>query len=127
VAIRSPPGNLGGVGGCIEGGARRTEASAKSTTPIGWDRPLLVPLAKHLPGGLAVGIEAITFTAFPSGFLFGLGDVPIRAEFLQNGSQVLPELFDGRPAKKPVTVVDLEYYGSGIGFIGWRLTSRARS
>jgi hypothetical protein len=43
------------------------------------DRPLLLLLAKSLPIGLAVGIEAITFTAFPSGFQFGLGDVPTRA------------------------------------------------
>jgi hypothetical protein len=63
VAIRSPPGNLGGVGCCIEGGARRIEASARSTTPIGWG-------------------------------LFGLGAVPIRTAFLENGSQVLPELFE---------------------------------
>ena len=63
VAIRSPPGNLGGVGCCIEGGARRIEASARSTTPIGWG-------------------------------LFGLGAVPIRTAFLENGSRVLRELFE---------------------------------
>ena len=49
-------------------------------------RLLLLP--KHLPVGLAVGIEAITYTAFPGGFQFGLGDVPILAVFLQNGARV---------------------------------------
>src|SRR6202521_1822203 len=52
----------------------------------------------------------IMLTAFPSGFQFGLSDVPVRTAFLQHGTQVLPKLFDGRSAKKPVTVVDLEYY-----------------
>src|SRR6202011_1447276 len=51
----------------------------------------------------------IMFTAFPSGFQFGLSDVPSRAAFLQQSTQVLPKLFDGRSAKKPVAVVDLEY------------------
>ena len=46
---------------------------------------ILILLSKDLSVGLAVRIEAITFTAFPSGFQFGLGDVPIRATFLQNG------------------------------------------
>ena len=49
------------------------------------------------------------FTAFPSGFQFGPGDIPIGTAFLEHGTQVLPELFDGRPAKKPIAVVDLEY------------------
>src|SRR6202022_2723819 len=49
------------------------------------------------------------FTAFPSSFQFGPGSVPVRTAFLQHSTQVLPKLFDGRSAKKPVAVVDLEY------------------
>ena len=49
------------------------------------------------------------FTPFPSGFQFGPSDIPIRTAFLQHGTQVLSKLFDGRSAKKPVAVVDLEY------------------
>src|SRR6266849_7619987 len=49
------------------------------------------------------------FTPFPSGFQFGLSDVPVRTAFPQHSAQVLPKLFDGRSAKKPVAVVDLEY------------------
>jgi len=64
---------------------------------------------KHLPLGLAIGIKAITFTPFPSGFHFGPRDVPIRSTFLRHVTQVLPKLFDGRPAEKPIAVVDLEY------------------
>jgi hypothetical protein len=70
---------------------------------------VLLLLPKHLPVGLAVGIKMIMFTAFPSGFQFGLSDVPIRTAFLRRGTQVLPNLFDGRSVKKPVAIVDLEY------------------
>src|SRR6267154_6005917 len=66
-------------------------------------------LPKHLPVGLAIGIKAITFTLFPSGFQFGPTDVPVRTAFLQDRTQVLPKLFNGRSAKKPVAVVNLEY------------------
>src|SRR5712692_7125640 len=66
-------------------------------------------LPKHLPVGLAIGIKAIMFTPFPSGFQFGPTDLPVRTAFLQHSTQVLPKLFDGWSAKKPVAVVDLEY------------------
>src|SRR6202051_705529 len=69
----------------------------------------LLLLPKHLPVGLAVGIKALMLTAFPSGFQFGPSDIPIRTTFLQHGTQVLPKLFQGRSAKKPVAVVDFEY------------------
>jgi len=49
------------------------------------------------------------FTAFPSRFQFGPTDVPVRTAFLQHSTQVLPKLFNGRSAKKPVAVVDFEY------------------
>ena len=48
------------------------------------------------------------FTPFPSGFQFGLSDVPVQTALPQHSTQVLPKLFDGRPAKKPVAVIDLE-------------------
>src|SRR5258708_26600775 len=66
-------------------------------------------LAKHLPVGLAIGIKAALFTPFPSGFQFGRSNVPVRTAFLQHSTQVLPKLFNGRSAKKPVAVVNLEY------------------
>ena len=69
----------------------------------------LLLLTKQLPVGLAIGIKAITFTPFPSGFQFGPSDVPIRSTFLRHVTQVLSKLFDGRPTKKPVASVDLEY------------------
>src|SRR5437016_12144312 len=50
------------------------------------------------------------FTPFPSGLQFGPSDVPVRTTFPQHSTQLLPKLFDGRSAKKPVAVVDLEYY-----------------
>ena len=68
----------------------------------------LLLLTKQLTVGLAIGIKAITFTPFPSGFQFGPTDVPIRSTFLRHVTQVLPKLFDGRPTKKPVAIVDLE-------------------
>src|ERR1700686_2975400 len=72
------------------------------------EKEFLLP-PKHLPEGVAVGIKALMLTAFPSGFQFGPSDIPIRTSLLQHGTQVLPKFFDGRPAKKPVAVKDLEY------------------
>src|SRR5467141_4235964 len=70
----------------------------------------LLLLPKHLPVGLAaIGIKAITLTLFPSGFQLRPSDVPVRTAFLQHSPQILPKLFNGRSAKKPVAVVDLEY------------------
>jgi hypothetical protein len=76
--------------------------------------PRLFLLPKHLAVGFAVRIEAITFTPFPGGFQFRHGDVPVRTAFLQDRTQVLSKLFDGRSAKKPVAVVDLVYDESGF-------------
>src|SRR6266850_307326 len=64
---------------------------------------------KDLRQGLVIGIKAVMFTLLPSGFQFGPGDVPVRTALPQHSTQVLPKLFEGRSAKKPVTVVDLEY------------------
>ncbi len=49
------------------------------------------------------------FTVFPSDFQVGLSNIPVRTAFLQHSTQVLPKLFDGRSAKKPVAIVDPEY------------------
>ena len=38
-------------------------------------------LPKHLSVALAIGIKAIVFTPFPSGFQFGPSDIPVRAAF----------------------------------------------
>ena len=69
----------------------------------------LLLLTKQLPVGLAIGIKAITFAPFPSGFQFGPSDVPIRSTFLRHVAQVLPKLFDGRTTEKPIAAVNLEY------------------
>ena len=71
-------------------------------------------LPKHLPVGLPIGIKAIMFAPFPSGFQFGLSKIPVRPAFLQHSTQVLPKLFDGRSAKKPVAVVNLENDETGF-------------
>src|ERR1700730_11369615 len=72
--------------------------------------PPLLLLPKHLPVGLAIGIKAPVFASLPLGFEFGCRDVPVRTAFFQYSAQVLPQLFDGRPAKKPVAIIDLEYH-----------------
>ena len=64
---------------------------------------------KRMPVGLAIRIKTITFTPFPSGFQFGPSDIPIRSTFLRHVAQVLPKLFDGRTAEKPIAAVNLEY------------------
>ena len=69
----------------------------------------LLLLLKHLPVSLAIGIKAIVFPSFPSGFQLGRSDIPVRAAFLQHSTQVFPKLFDGRSGKKPVAIVDFEY------------------
>src|SRR5260370_27337745 len=78
-------------------------------SPLVLLRPVLRFLPKHLPVRLAIGIKAVMFTPSPSGFQFGPGDVPVRTAFPQHSTQVLPKLFDGRSAKKPVAVINFEY------------------
>src|SRR5437879_2263145 len=55
-----------------------------------WFRLLLLP--KHLPVGLAVGIKAIMFAPFSSGFQFGPSDVPVRTTFPQHGVEARREV-----------------------------------
>src|SRR5713101_6711013 len=49
------------------------------------------------------------FTTLPSRCQFRRRNVPVRTAFPQHGTQVLPKLFHGGSAKKPVAVIDLEY------------------
>ena len=65
---------------------------------------MLLLLPKHLPVGLPIGIKPITFTPFPLSFQFRSRDVPVRTAFLQYSTQILPKLFDGRSAKKPIAI-----------------------
>src|SRR5580765_4186083 len=85
---------------------------ARTGSDICRRRLLLFP--KHLRVGLAVGIKAPAFAIFPSGFQFGRRDVPIRTAFPECDTQVLSKLFQRRPAKKPVAVVDLEHHETGL-------------
>src|ERR1700732_3438666 len=94
----NPFGERSGTGYCYE-----------LNEPLRRPPPLLL-LPKYLPVGLAaIGIKAITLTLFPSGFQLRPSDVPVRTAFLQHRTQVLPKLFNGRSANKPVAVVDFEY------------------
>src|SRR5258706_9231520 len=95
-------------------GLPTSSSSMFSRRPASGTHPRLLLLSKHLPVGLPIGIKAIAFTTFPSGFQFGSVNVPVRTALLQHSTQVLPKLFDGRPAKKPVAVVNLEYDKTGF-------------
>src|SRR5579863_2752216 len=66
----------------------------------------LILFADGLEIGFAVGVEKIFAALLPGGFEIGGGDVPVRAAFFGDGTEVLAKLFDGGTAKKPVTVVD---------------------
>jgi hypothetical protein len=89
---------------------RRRTAFLQSEVPVtGGSTPALFLLPKHLPVGLAVRIEAVMFTAFPSNFQFGPSDIPVWTTFPQDNAQVLPKFLDGRSAKKSVSIVDLKY------------------
>src|ERR1700680_816752 len=108
VAIFNGPASRGPPLSAGDRNARVPVKFSSSVTARGALSPLLL-LPEYLRVGLAIGIKAITFTAFPSGSQFGRRDVPVWTAFPQHSTQVLPKLFDGRPAKKPVAVVDFEY------------------
>src|SRR5258705_219588 len=59
--------------------------------------------------GFVIGIKAAMSTMLSSGIQCGRGDVTVPTSLPPRTTQVLPKLFDGRPAKKQVAVVDLEY------------------
>jgi len=56
---------------------------------------------------LAVRIEEFLAALLPRRFEFGGCDVPVRPAFPRNGTQVLAQIFQSRPAEEPVAVVDL--------------------
>src|SRR3984893_10894618 len=74
----------------------------------------LLLLLKYRPVGLAIGMKATVFASLPVGFELGRRDVPVRSAFFQHNPRVLPKLLDGRSAKKPVAVVDLEHPEAGF-------------
>src|SRR5579864_4597171 len=71
------------------------------------NRNHLIFFAKSLDECFAVGIEQFLAALLPRRSHLRLRDVPIRAAFLEDGAQVLPEIFHRGTAEKPVTVVDL--------------------
>jgi hypothetical protein len=56
---------------------------------------------------LAVGIEEVLAALLLHRFEFRRGDVPVGPAFHGNGTEILAEIFQGRPAEEPVVVVDL--------------------
>ncbi len=62
----------------------------------------------------AVRIEEFLAALLPRRFEFWGCDVPVRPAFLGNGTEVLPELFQRRPAKEPVAVVNLVNDKTGL-------------
>src|ERR1700719_2406109 len=70
----------------------------------------------HLtPGSISTAVDRLVERGLvsrvesPEDRQFRSSDVPVRTAFLQHSTQVLPKLFDGRSAKKPVAVIDLAY------------------
>jgi hypothetical protein len=55
--------------------------SRRESCSESFDRSVLLLLPKHLPVGFAVGIKALTFTAFPSGFQFGGLFLEVQPQF----------------------------------------------
>src|ERR1700676_3280950 len=68
---------------------------------------LLILFTETLNARFAVRIEEFLTALLPRRFEFGRCDVPVRPAFLGNGTQVLAEVFQSRPAEEPVAVVDL--------------------
>ena len=69
--------------------------------------PRLVLFTERLRVRFAVGIKEFLAALLPRSFEFRGGDVPVRPAFSRNGSEVLAELFHGRPPEKPIAVIDL--------------------
>src|SRR5215471_10565609 len=78
--------------------------------------PLLVLFTDRLRVGFAVGIEEFLPALLPRLLEFGCRDVPVRAAFPGNRTQILPELFHSGPAEEPVAVVDLVNDKSGLEY-----------
>src|SRR5271156_5788662 len=77
-------------------------------------RDVLILFAESLDVRLAVGIEALLAALLPRGLKLGRGDVPVRPAFLDNGAQVLTEIFHSRAAEEPVAIVDLVDHKAGL-------------
>ena len=77
-------------------------------------RWVLVLFTECLRVRFAVRIKEFLAALLPSGSEFRSGDVPVRPAFPDNRSQVLPELFYGRPPEEPVTVIDLVNNQTGL-------------
>src|SRR5437868_9889580 len=67
----------------------------------------LILFAESLNVGFAVRIEEFLSALLPSRFELGRCDIPVRPAFLDNGTQVLAEIFQSGPAEKPIAHVDL--------------------
>src|SRR5712664_2777961 len=68
---------------------------------------LLLLLGKDLGVALAVRIEARLVALLPGSLQLRLTGVPVGPAALQDGAQVVAQLFDGGPAEEPVAHVDL--------------------
>ena len=79
--------------------------SRRSVSPMAM--PDLVLFTESLDVRFAVWIEQFLAALLPRCFEFGRGDVPVRPALLDNGTQVLAEIFQSGPAEEPVAVVDL--------------------
>ncbi len=75
---------------------------------------MLILFTESLDVGFAVGIEKFLTALLPRRFELGHCDVPIRPAFLDNGTQVLAEIFQSGPAEEPVAHVDLIYDKAGL-------------
>src|SRR6266550_9523946 len=69
--------------------------------------PLLVLFTESLDVRLAVRIEEFLAALLPRRFEFGRCDVPVGPAFLDNGTQILAELFHRRPPEEPIAHVYL--------------------
>jgi hypothetical protein len=76
--------------------------------------PLLILFTESLDVRFAVRIEEFLATLLPRRFELGRCDVPVRAAFLGNGTQVLAEIFHRRPPEEPIAHVDLIYDKAGL-------------
>src|SRR6266478_5275023 len=80
----------------------------------------LLLFSKYLRVALPVRIEALLLAVDPGRFQLGTGEVPIRAAFLQDRPQIRSQLFDGRSAKEPISVINLVNHEAGFEYDGVR-------
>src|SRR3954453_15075260 len=68
---------------------------------------LLILLADRLRVALPVREEELLPAFLPRGLQLGCADVPVGSAFLEDGTQILAQLFHRRAAEEPVAYVDL--------------------